>query len=122
MARQDNKRRLTRSVIARLLESPGGELPFQTPRGEDLPRLKNEVAADLENLLNTRCRSKVPPPQLSDVQKSLIDYGIPDFTGLNMSLPTERERIRIEIERAIRRFEPRLKTVIVSVQANAEKH
>jgi type VI secretion system protein ImpF len=51
----------------------------------------------------------------------LVEYGIPDFTGLNMSVPAERERVRLEIERVIRRYEPRLKSVAVTVQPNVNK-
>jgi type VI secretion system lysozyme-like protein len=50
-----------------------------------------------------------------------VEYGIPDFTGLNLSLPSERERTRQAIERAIRDFEPRLKSVVVTVTANADR-
>ena len=38
-----------------------------------------------------------------------------------MSVPAEREQTRLEIERAIRRFEPRLKNVVVTVQSNVDK-
>jgi type VI secretion system protein ImpF len=50
-----------------------------------------------------------------------VEYGIPDFTGLNLSLPSEREQTREAIERAIREFEPRLKNVVVTVLANLDR-
>ena len=37
-----------------------------------------------------------------------------------MSIPAEREQTRLEIERVIRRFEPRLKNVVVTLQANVD--
>jgi len=40
---------------------------------------------------------------------------------LNLSLPSEREQTRQAIERAIRDFEPRLKDVVVTVVANANR-
>jgi type VI secretion system protein ImpF len=51
----------------------------------------------------------------------VLEYGIPDFTGLNMSLPSEREQTRLAIERAIRQFEKRLKDVVVTVLANDDR-
>jgi type VI secretion system protein ImpF len=119
MARDRNdKRRLVSSVLDRLLDdpNPSGEPPRSS--GQPLSQLKRSVTRDLENLLNTRRRWKEFPPESRDLEGSLINYGIPDFTGLNMSVPSERERTRAEIERVIRRFEPRLKNVVVTIEAN----
>jgi type VI secretion system protein ImpF len=121
MARDRNdKRRLVSSVLDRLLDDPNasGEPPRSS--GQQLSQLKRSVTRDLENLLNTRRRWKEFPLESRDLEGSLINYGIPDFTGLNMSVPSERERTRAEIERVIRRFEPRLKNVVVTIEANAD--
>jgi type VI secretion system protein ImpF len=121
MAPTDDNRRLASSVLDRLLQSlphDGGIQAWHT--GADLSQLKAEVGRDLENLLNTRRRCVSLPPELAEVNKSLGVYGIPDFTGLNMSVLTERERARLEIERVIRRFEPRLKQVVVTLQDDVD--
>src|SRR3954469_5798111 len=121
MAPTDDNRRLATSVLDRLLQpvaQNGGVQAWQA--GADLSQLKAEVGRDLENLLNTRRRCVPLPPELVDVNTSLGVYGIPDFTGLNMSVLTERERARLEIERVIRRFEPRLKQVVVTLQEDAD--
>jgi type VI secretion system protein ImpF len=122
MRSSDNNRRLVSSVINRLLERPsqGGQALLRSS-GQDLRQLKLDVGRDLEDLLNTRRRCKACPPAFREVNKSLVDYGIPDFTGLNMSVPAEREATRLEIERVIRRFEPRLKNVVVTLQTNVDK-
>jgi type VI secretion system protein ImpF len=123
MGSSDANQRLVSSVIDRLLEDPtqqsSGALP--PADGDDLRQLTLEVGRDLENLLNTRRRCKACPSEFQEVNKSLIEYGIPDFTGLNMSVPTEREQTRLAIERAIRQFEPRLTNVVVTVQSNVDK-
>jgi type VI secretion system protein ImpF len=117
---RNDKRRLVSSVLDRLIDDPNasGEPPRSS--GQHLSQLKRSVTRDLENLLNTRRRWKEFPPESRDLEGSLINYGIPDFTGLNMSVPSERERTRAEIERVIRRFEPRLKNVVVTIEANAD--
>ena len=89
--------------------------------GQNLRQLKLNVGRDLEDLLNTRRRCIESPADCRELKDSLVEYGIPDFTGLNMSVPAERERARLEIERVIRRYEPRLKSVVVTVQANVNK-
>jgi type VI secretion system protein ImpF len=122
MRSSDTNQRLVSSVIDRLLEDStqtGAALPPSD--GEDLRQLTLDVGRDLENLLNTRRRCKACPPELQELNKSLIDYGIPDFTGLNMSAPAEREQTRLAIERAIRQFEPRLTNVVVAVQPNVDR-
>jgi type VI secretion system protein ImpF len=122
MRSSDNNRRLVSSVINRLLEGPSrGRQALLRSSGQDLRQLKLDVGRDLEDLLNTRRRCKAFPPAFRELNKSLVDYGIPDFTGLNMSVPAEREATRLEIERVIRRFEPRLKNVVVSLQTNLDK-
>jgi type VI secretion system protein ImpF len=122
MGRSDSNQRLVSSVIDRLLEdSTQNDGALAPSDGQDLRQLTLEVGRDLENLLNTRRRCKACPPELQELNKSLIEYGIPDFTGLNMSAPAEREQTRVAIERAIRQFEPRLTKVVVMVQPNADR-
>ena len=119
MRDRNDKRRLVSSILDRLTDDPhaGGELARSAGH---LSHLKRSVSRDLENLLNTRRRWKEFPPESRELEASLINYGIPDFTGLNMSLPSEREQTRAEIERVIRRFEPRLRNVVVTIDANAD--
>ena len=120
MRASDDKRRLASSVIDRLLNT-STELTSLRTGGQNLRQLKLNVGRDLEDLLNTRRRCIESPADCRELKDSLVEYGIPDFTGLNMSVPAERERARLEIERVIRRYEPRLKSVVVTAQANANK-
>jgi type VI secretion system protein ImpF len=109
------------SIMDRLLgvRQTGDDSPRAA--GQYLSQLKLSVRADLENLLNTRWRCTGWPQHFRELNPSLVNYGLPDFTGLNMSAPAERERIRLELERAIRRFEPRLKDVAVTVHIDADR-
>lgn len=120
MRASDDKRRLASSVVDRLLHGSTEVTSLRTG-GQDIRQLKLSVGRDLENLLNTRRRCIESPADCRELKDSLVEYGIPDFTGLNMSRPVERERARLEIERVIRRYEPRLKNVAVTVQQNVNK-
>ena len=115
------KSRLVSSVVDRLLERGDSPVALPGTDGDDLGRLMREVGRDLEALLNTRRRCLACPAELNYLATSLVEYGIPDFTGLNLSLPSEREQTREAIERAIREFEPRLKNVVVTVMANMDQ-
>lgn len=107
------------SVLDRLLDDEPEkkvELPKSAP--QLLRDLANSVRRDLENLLNTRWRCTVWPPDLSELDSSLVNYGLPDFSGVNMGLSSERETLRNVIERVIAIFEPRLKKVQVRMLQN----
>lgn len=77
--------------------------------------LKQAVRRDLENLLNTRWRCQSWPPDLKNLESSLVNYGIPDFSGANLGNATAREEFRRLLERAITRFEPRFLKVSVKL-------
>src|SRR5262245_17142478 len=86
-----------------------------------LRELKQAVRRDLENLLNTRRRCLPWPPDLKDLEQSLVSYGLPDFTGANMGSAQDREGFRRTVENLIRAHEPRFKRVKVHLLDNAEK-
>ena len=66
---------------------------------------------DLENLLNTRCRCGSFPPEFTELQTSLVNYGIPDFTGASAGSLVGRQEFLQVIQSAVERFEPRLQRV-----------
>ena len=115
MATGYNKRRLIPSVYDRLL---GEELPSETSleidRVRHVRRLKAALKRDLENLLNTRCRCGGYPREFSELEMSLVNYGIPDFTGSNAGSVEQRTAFLQIIKEAIERFEPRLRHVILT--------
>jgi type VI secretion system protein ImpF len=121
MAKIREDQPLVPSVLDRLLDDePGKRAEAPKSRNQILRELKQSVRRDLENLLNTRWRCVSWPPNLEELERSLVNYGIPDFTGANMAAPSERERLRRVIEQIVRRFEPRFKTVKVAVLGNAD--
>jgi type VI secretion system protein ImpF len=73
------------------------------------------VQRDLEWLLNTRNPLADLPAEFVEAGQSVLTYGIPDFGAMSPSSPSDRERIRQYIERTIRQFEPRLRSVNLGV-------
>ncbi len=109
------------SILDRLidmeLDSRVGE-PAQY-RNITYSQLRAMVERDLENLLNTRCFPNEIPDSCKELRKSVLVYGLPDFTSKNPSVPSVCTELRQEIERAIALFEPRLRNVTVRVESPA---
>ena len=118
MARTDPDEPLLMSVLDRLLtgDTPQGRMG----RGQYLSALRRAVRRDLEALLNTRQRCLSWPADLEELATSSVAYGVPDFTAMNVASDTERDNLRASIEDLIRRFEPRFKTVSVSVRESTD--
>ncbi|MFT7639767.1 MAG: type VI secretion system protein ImpF [Pirellulaceae bacterium] len=77
--------------------------------------MKASVQRDLENLLNTRWRVSAWPPTLEELERSVINYGIPDFSGSSLTSAADREEFRRILENAIRVHEPRFLKVRVTI-------
>lgn len=81
-----------------------------------LPELRRSVSRDLQALLNTR-RELLEElrPEFKELQGSLLNYGLPDFTAMSLLNPKDRKKVRRVIEQTINTFEPRLRSVEVTV-------
>jgi type VI secretion system protein ImpF len=121
MAKIKAEQPLVPSVLDRLMDFEP-DVTREPPKGRNqvLRELKMAVQRDLENLLNTRQRCLSLPPELKELKKSLVNYGIPDFLGASMSAARDREEFCRNIQTVIRQFEPRFKTVTVQLLSNAE--
>jgi type VI secretion system protein ImpF len=109
------------SVLDRLIdEDPASTREAPKTRGQLLRDLKQNVRRDLENLLNTRQRCQSWPDSLSELEVSLVNYGIPDLTGAAMGSASGREELRRVFETTIRLFEPRFVKVAVALLGDAE--
>jgi type VI secretion system protein ImpF len=115
MAEIRNDRPLVTSVLDRLLDDePERRQELPKARNQVLRELKESVRRDLQNLLNTRWRCSSWPPDLDELEQSLVNYGLPDFTGANLAA-TRPDDFRQIVEAAIRRAESRFKTVKVEL-------
>ncbi|HET8870297.1 MAG TPA: type VI secretion system baseplate subunit TssE [Aquabacterium sp.] len=97
------------------LQSP--EIDGRT--GVDLHQFKASVAADLERLLNSR--RGVEEEDLDaypHVNRSVANFGIPDFSSRSLSSGQDRFQICQSLARAIERFDQRLSAVDVQLREN----
>ena len=117
MARTDNEFRITPSVLDRLLDYEP-ELSSEAPksRSKSLRELKNSVRRDLEWLLNSRRYIIEIPETLEETAKSVVYYGLPDFTSSSAKNPNEQKRLVKQIEAAIKVFEPRFLDLKVTLE------
>jgi type VI secretion system protein ImpF len=76
------------------------------------------IKRDLENLLNTKRRCLSWPTHLQQLNKSIINYGIDDFMGLDLDSMTAKERLCQHLEESIKLFESRFKSVRVTLAQN----
>jgi type VI secretion system protein ImpF len=104
-------------VLDRLLDDePGVAREPLSSRLQDLRRVKQAVIRDLEALLNTRQEALDElSPEFTEARRSLLTYGLPDFTTFTLLSLTDRNRIRRVLEQAIATFEPRLDRVRVTL-------
>lgn len=93
-------------------DAPHGHAPSAA---EALDRLHAAVRRDLECLLNARRRRRPLPRLLTELPTSLINYGIPDPASGTYSVPELRVSLLREVEATIRRFEPRLMNISVTL-------
>ena len=79
-------------------------------------QMKEHVARDLSALLNTRREMLTElPEEYTELRGTILEYGLPDFTAFSLSNVSDQKRIRRGVESAIAAFEPRLKSVRVSL-------
>ncbi|MEA3546654.1 MAG: type VI secretion system baseplate subunit TssE [Thermodesulfobacteriota bacterium] len=113
-----NRLNVQASILDRLIDQEPDVSAEPAPEFS-VGQIKDTVARDLENLLNTR-RTIIPvSSSYREVSDSLVLYGLPDFTSSNPANVSVRSKLRLEIEKTITRFEPRLKNVAVHIDSPA---
>jgi len=112
---------LTPSILDRLLDdAPDESQETVRSRSQVMQELRSSVRRDLEHLLNTRKRHGDTVTVDGELEQSLINYGLTDLTNFNVTSEEGRQQIVRAIQRAIRIFEPRFKTVRVQLLDNVE--
>ncbi len=121
MARPASQQKLVASILDRLIDGdPAGGPPPQVEPERELAQIKASVKRDLEWLLNSRQPLFDPPGDLRHVRRSLLTFGLPDFTVANLDGTKDQELLRRAIEETVRRFEPRLESVTVRLEVGHE--
>jgi type VI secretion system protein ImpF len=84
--------------------------------------VKSGVARDLEALLNTRMVfSEDMLAGFPECKRSILTYGLSDFSGLSLASHYDRAFVCRSIEYAIERHEPRLKEVVVALDLSRQE-
>jgi type VI secretion system protein ImpF len=107
MAKNSQDQQLVPTLMDRLLVDRRGK--------KTLRDVRKFVARDLEDLLNTRCRCKLLPEEMPELKRSMVNYGLPDFTGVKASGVSERKKLRRLLEETIQSYEGRLLSVRVTL-------
>lgn len=122
MARIDNKKKLRSSILDRLLDDdPGNNIDTAIGKHQKIKQLRNSVRRDLENLMNSRLRVIEPGEEYRELDKSLLNYGLPDLATINITDLEKRKEFTVKMEKILREFEPRFKNVNISYIENKDK-
>ncbi|MDR1075789.1 MAG: type VI secretion system baseplate subunit TssE [Xanthomonadaceae bacterium] len=108
------------SLLDKLLDdSPKRSDSSSVFKSVSLEQHKESVARDLEGLLNSRAAfSEDELERYPNCRKSLVTYGLCDFSGLSLANAYDRAKICRSLEQAIARHESRLVNVKVSINAS----
>ena len=108
------------SFLDRLIDTHGRAGADHHVRFASLAQIKDNVARDLEALLNTRHGRDVRELEaFPQSRKSILSFGIADFSSQSLANPNHRREICRSIEQAIQLHEPRLKQVDVSLSVES---
>ncbi len=104
------------SVLDRLMDDePTNSRETPLSVRQRTQRLRQSVRRDLEALLNSRVSWHTWPSSFKALDQSLLRYGLPDFSSMNMSSQEHRAQLCRLIEQTIRDHEPRFVEVRVSM-------
>jgi type VI secretion system protein ImpF len=93
-----------------------------SPRPDTLKGLKWAVRRDLDALLNSRNTFYDLSSEFVEAERSVLTFGLPDFLSFSYASARDQARLRQAVEDAIRRFEPRLTGLSVTIAETAPHH
>ena len=92
---------------------PGGDALKNSTPADTRAQVEASVAREVGALFNTRIAREVDAIEPAD--RTVLDYGLPDYSGMSSLSGTDRQKIARTMERAIRAFEPRLANPKVTI-------
>jgi type VI secretion system protein ImpF len=102
------------SILDRLMDDdPHSAAEIDIDKTQYLRELRLSVKRDLECLLNTRVRVQTPPDEFYALSCSILNYGLPDLATINIMDAVKKLEFTKNLERTLRTFEPRFKSVKV---------
>src|SRR5690349_4403102 len=98
MPRPDPDQGLLPSILDRLIDrEPKVSTEPPAGRSQLLEQLKASVKRDLEWLLNTKQSIVKLPVGSGHLARSLLTYGVPDFTTASLTLSSDQDQVRRSI-------------------------
>lgn len=103
-----DKRKYRASILDRLQDDDPGSKPERPPfRVQSRARYARSIIRDLQYLLNTRCTKRFDVGEVAG-PRTVLDYGVDDFTHLSPQNYEDRDVISAQFRAAIEAYEPRL--------------
>ncbi|MFL0809041.1 MAG: type VI secretion system baseplate subunit TssE [Agarilytica sp.] len=122
MAKIEKNKRLRPSILDRLIDyDPHTQVEAEKDKHQQLRELRSSVRRDLENLLNTRFRMVEPASAYKELATSLLNYGLPDLATINITDDDKKKEFTKNLEKIIREYEPRFKTVKINFIDNKDR-
>lgn len=117
------KARLQPSLLDRLIDNePAVSVESRDRRVLSFSQLRAAVLRDLVWLLNTACQRPADIDGMREVEKSVLNFGVPSLTGRTVS-GLRAIDIEQDLTRAIERYEPRILPRSLHVRViTEEKH
>ncbi len=110
------------TLFDRLFDDAPGSPQETVVQRLTLEELKDSVASDLEALLNSRCAAETDEiEKFPQASRSIVRFGLPDFCGMTLASPADRNSVCRSLERAIAQHEPRLRDVRVRLEVDERK-
>ena len=109
MSRFGSRQQLMPTILDRLIDPEMVGAGAQW--GYTIPQMVDAVRRDVEELLNTRQSHQGLPEEFVETHRSIIAYGLPDFTSMNVRKTKGVEELGTMIESIVGMFEPRLRNI-----------
>ena len=122
MAELTPQERLQPSLLDRLTDDePDKQVESREQRVLPLRRLRELVLRDLAWLFNTTNLQVVQElKDFPEVQRSVLNYGVPEFTGHTIA-SVDISHVERRIQEAVRQFEPRILPQTLRVQVSIDE-
>ncbi len=92
-------------------EDPDSSVEAPLSSDATYTRAVESLKGDLLDLLNTRERCRSWPSELTELNNSILAYGISDVSGAHLASPSDRTKFLNALGPVIRRCDPRFASV-----------
>ena len=122
MAHINKDKKLRPSILDRLFDDePHVQTEVASGKEQNIKELRASVRRDLEKLLNTRYRVIEPSEEYTQLEHSILNYGLPDLATVNTLDISKKNEFTNSLETLLKEFEPRFKSVNVKFTENQNK-